>query len=387
MAIHMTGRNGGIGGAGALTAVLAAGLVLAAFAAAALASGKTAGLAVGAAAALHLVLLARALLRPSATPSAATAILLATVVYGAGALALHSRFAAFPGSGLVGLAILHVTVLTAARQWRTLRKAPPSAMIGLAVTFAYAMIAALAPLLAPYPEAAIVGSEYEPWGADFVLGTDNLGRDMLSRLIFATRNTISIAAVATALGFAAGAAAGLLAATIGGWIDTAMGRVVDILMAIPQLIFALLILTIVGTSITSLVLVIAVVDATRVFRLVRAVSMNVLALEFVEAARLRGEGLLWIIRREVLPNITAPLIVEFGIRFCFVFLFISSLSFLGLGIQPPTADWGSMVRENAALIVYGDITPLLPAGAIAVLAVAINLAVDWFLHTSSGLKE
>src|SRR5690606_24732617 len=155
--------------------------------------------------------------------------------------------------------ILHVTVLTAARQWRTLRKAPPSAMIGLAVTFAYAMIAALAPLLAPYPEAAIVGSEYEPWGADFVLGTDNLGRDMLSRLIFATRNTISIAAVATALGFAAGAAAGLLAATIGGWIDTAMGRVVDILMAIPQLIFALLILTIVGTSITSLVLVIAVV--------------------------------------------------------------------------------------------------------------------------------
>ncbi|QRM33355.1 ABC transporter permease [Microvirga sp. VF16] len=249
------------------------------------------------------------------------------------------------------------------------------------------MVAALAPILAPYHETSVVGVKYAPWSSEFLLGTDNVGRDMLSRLIYATRNTLLIAAAATALGFLAGTVTGLLAATVGGWVDNALSRVVDIMMAIPQLIFALLILTIVGTSITSLVVVIAVVDATRVFRLVRSVSMNVLALDFVEAAWLRGEGLYWIMRREVLPNIMEPLIVELGIRFCFVILFISSLSFLGLGIQPPTADWGSMVRENAGLIIYGDITPLLPAAAIAVLTVSINLAMDWFLQKSSGLKE
>jgi peptide/nickel transport system permease protein len=130
-----------------------------------------------------------------------------------------------------------------------------------------------------------------------------------------------------------------------------------------------------------LILVIAILDSTRVFRLARAVSMNIVVLDFVEAARLRGEGTLWIILREVLPNSMPPL------RFCFVFLFISSLSFLGLGLQPPTADWGSMVRDNATLITYGDITPLLPAAAIALLTVAVNFVVDWFLHKTSGIRD
>ena len=112
--------------------------------------------------------------------------------------------------------------------------------------------------------------------------------------------------------------------------------------------------------------------------------MNVVVLDFVEVARLRGEGLLYIISKEILPNITAPLAAEFGLRFCFVFLFISALSFLGLGLQPPTADWGSMVRDNATLITFGDITPLIPAAAIALLTVAVNFVVDWFLHVSSG---
>jgi peptide/nickel transport system permease protein len=107
----------------------------------------------------------------------------------------------------------------------------------------------------------------------------------------------------------------------------------------------------------------------------------------VEAAKARGEGLWWIIRKEVLPNVSAPLIAEFGLRFCFVFLFISALSFLGLGIQPPSADWGSMVRDNATLITFGDVTPLIPAAAIALLTVAINFVVDWALHRSSGLKD
>jgi peptide/nickel transport system permease protein len=148
-----------------------------------------------------------------------------------------------------------------------------------------------------------------------------------------------------------------------------------------------LILTVLGTTITTLVLVIAVLDSTRVYRITRAAAMNVAVMDFVEVARLRGEGLWWVIRKEILPNIMAPLLAEFGLRFCFVFLFIAALSFLGLGIQPPTADWGSMVRDNATLINYDDITPLLPATAIAVLTVAINFVVDWLLHKSSGLRS
>jgi len=191
----------------------------------------------------------------------------------------------------------------------------------------------------------------------------------------------------TMLAFLVGGVLGFVAAAMGGWIDQLLGRLVDVMMAIPTLIFALLILTITGTSIPVLIVVIALLDSTRVFRLARAVAMNIVVMDYVEAARLRGEGLWWIIWREVLPNAMPPLVAEFGLRFCFVFLFISALSFLGLGIQPPTADWGSMVRDNATLITYGDVTPLLPAGAIALLTVAVNFVVDFFLHKTSGLRD
>ncbi|MBV8531278.1 MAG: ABC transporter permease [Candidatus Eremiobacteraeota bacterium] len=252
---------------------------------------------------------------------------------------------------------------------------------------AYFFVAVLAPLISPYGESAIVGSQYELWSQKFPLGTDQLGRDMLSRLIFGARNTIGIAVLTTALSFSIGGATGLLAAILGGWTDQLLARAVDILMAIPQLIFALMLLSIFGSSLINLILIIALLDSTRVFRLTRAVAMNVVVLEFVEAARLQGEKLGWIMTREILPNILPPLVAEFGLRFCFVFLTISALSFLGLGIQPPTADWGSMVRENATLINYGDVTPLLPAGAIALLTVAVNFVVDWFLHAASGLRD
>jgi peptide/nickel transport system permease protein len=159
------------------------------------------------------------------------------------------------------------------------------------------------------------------------------------------------------------------------------------LIAIPALIFALLLLTILGTSVVNVIIVISLIESTRVFRLARAVSINIVVMDYVEVARLRGDGLFRLIRKEILPNAAAPLVAEFGLRFCFVFLAVSALSFLGLGIQPPTADWGSMVRDNAALITFGDVTPLLPAGAIALLTVAVNLVVDWMLHRSSGLKE
>jgi peptide/nickel transport system permease protein len=270
---------------------------------------------------------------------------------------------------------------------RLLKSAPLSAHVGLAIIVIYVVVALLAPALAPFSETEVVGAEYEPWGESFLLGTDNLGRDMLSRLIYGARNTVGIAFITTCLAFVIGGVFGLSAAALGGWVDQLLGRVVDAMMAIPQLIFALLILTVVGASIPSLIMVIAVLDSTRVFRLARAVAMNIVVMDFVEVAKLRGEGLWWIIRREILPNALPPLVAEFGLRFCFVFLFISSLSFLGLGIQPPTADWGSMVRDNASLITFGDTTPLLPAAAIAILTIGVNFVVDWFLHKTSGLRD
>ena len=270
---------------------------------------------------------------------------------------------------------------------KTLWSAPLTAKLGVLVIICYVVVAVFAPVLAPYKETSIVGASYELWSDEYLLGTDNIGRDMLTRLIFGARNTIGIAFATVLLAFVVGGTLGMLAAILGGWYDLVIGRIVDILVAIPSLVFALLLLTVFGTSIPSLIIIIALLDSTRVFRISRSAAMNVVVMEFVEAARLRGEGMAWIIRKELLPNITAPLLAEFGLRFCFVFLFIASLSFLGLGIQPPLADWGSMVRENATLITYNDITPLLPAVAIAGLTVAVNFVVDWMLHLSSGLKK
>jgi peptide/nickel transport system permease protein len=265
--------------------------------------------------------------------------------------------------------------------------APLSAKFGMLVVFGYAVISLFAPVIAPYGETEILGASYELWSDKYPLGTDNLGRDMLSRLIFGARNTIGIALLITSLAFLLGSITGMIAATVGGWTDQILSRIVDVLMSIPSLIFELLVLSIFGTSMPYLIGVIAIVDSTRVFRLARATAMNVAVMDFVEVARLRGERLGWVMFKEILPNITTPLLAEFGLRFCFVFLFISALSFLGLGLQPPMADWGSMVRDNATLITYDDVTPLLPAGAIALLTVAMNFVVDWMLHKSSGLKD
>jgi peptide/nickel transport system permease protein len=281
-------------------------------------------------------------------------------------------------------AVIAVSPHGLAKEFRTM---PLTAGFGLLMILIYVLIAVFAPAIAPFSETEIVGREYQAWDDVHLLGTDNLGRDMLSRLIYGARNTVGIAFATTALAFILGSVLGLLAAVVGGWLDQLLSRAVDVLMAIPALIFALLLLTIVGTSVINMILVIAVIDATRVFRLARAVAMNIVVMDYVEAAKLRGEGLWRLITREILPNAMAPLVAEFGLRFCFVFLTISALSFLGLGIQPPTADWGSMVRDNATLISFGDITPLLPAGAIALLTVSVNFVVDWQLHRASGLRE
>ena len=272
--------------------------------------------------------------------------------------------------------------------WRTLKTAPISAWFGMIVIAIYIFVALFAPWIAPFGEAQVVSqTPFEVWSWTHWLGTDQLGRDMFTRLLFGARNTLGIAVATTLLAFAIGGGLGIMASIFRGWTDQLLSRAVDTLMAIPPLIFALILLSIFGSSIKNLIIIIAVLDSTRVFRLARSVAMNVVVMDYVEAAKLRGEKLGWILFREVLPNIMPTMVAEFGLRFCFVFLTISSLSFLGLGIQPPTADWGSMVRENATLITYGDITPLMPAGAIALLTVAINFVVDWFLHKTSGLRD
>jgi peptide/nickel transport system permease protein len=279
------------------------------------------------------------------------------------------------------------------RAWRELKKAPLTAWFGMIVILGYFILALFAPWIAPYGESQVFDMPYSPafydegWDPQFLLGTDQLGRDMATRLIFGARNTIGIAVATTLLSFLIGGSLGILAAILRGFFEQLLSRAVDILMAIPSLIFSLMLLSIFGSNIPNIIVIIAVLDATRVFRLSRAVAMNVVVMDYVEAARLRGEKLAWVMRREILPNILPPLVAEFGLRFCFVFLTIASLSFLGVGIQPPTADWGSMVRENATLITYGSFTPLLPAGAIALLTVAVNFVVDWFLHKTSGLRD
>jgi peptide/nickel transport system permease protein len=256
---------------------------------------------------------------------------------------------------------------------------PFTAKIGLAIVAINLLIAVFGPWLAPYGQSQSVGDTWAPASAQMLLGADQIGRDMLTRLIYGARMTIGIAACTTALSFLIGTTLGFTAAVVGKWADLILSRIVDVVLSIPQLIFALIILGVFGSSIPVLIVTIAVLDSTRVFRLARALGMNLAVLEFVEAARLRGEGLWWVIRREILPNAAAPLISEFGLRFCFNFLFVAALSFLGIGVQPPYADWGGMVRENAPAINFGLYAPLYPALAIAAVTVGVNLVVDWLL--------
>ena len=291
------------------------------------------------------------------------------------------------------------------------RQMPLTASFGILMIILYSIAAIFAGVIAPYGQDEIiqgVAANIVPGGnpdiggnPEFPLGTDQLGRDLLSRLIYGAQNTVGIAFVTTLLAFFLGGSLGFLAAVLGGWFDQIMSRAVDVLMAIPSLIFALLLMTIaavwaprLGIPLTLfMVVIIAVIDSTRVYRLARAVGYNIVVMDYIEAAKLRGEGMGYLIFKEILPNATAPLLAEFGLRFCFVFLTIASLSFLGVGIQPPLADWGTMVRDLAQFINFAAFAPqvaaapLLAAGAIALLTVAVNFVVDWMLHRSSGLKS
>ena len=274
-----------------------------------------------------------------------------------------------------------------------LSKAPLSAWFGMIVLFIYLFAAIFAPFIAPHGEAEIFPVAYAPWGGQHLLGTDQIGRDIFSRIIFAARNTIGICLIATVLALVIGTVLGIIAALDRRYIDQILSRIVDTLMSIPVMIFTFILLSVFGPSNLNLILILGILESTRFFRISRSVAVGQVVLEYVEVARLRGEKLSYIIFREILPNISSPLIIEFGLRFIFIIFTISSLSFLGIGIQPPSADWASMVRENAILIQYAqyDITaglaPLIPAAAIALLCVSINFVVDWYLYITSGLKD
>jgi peptide/nickel transport system permease protein len=270
-----------------------------------------------------------------------------------------------------------------ARHWS---KLPWSARIASVGCIFFAFVAVYADVLAPHGEREVVGDVWEGISTAHWLGTDNLGRDMLSRLLYGAQTTIAVALAAGVLSFSIGMLLSFTAAVTGGWLDQILSRLNDLLLAIPTLIFALVVLAALPQNVFILIAVMAVIDQTRVYRLGRAVAVDVAVQDFVEAARLRGEGWGWIIFREILPNVLTPLIAEFGLRFAFAVLFLSTLSFLGLGIQPPEADWGGMVKDNSGGIIFLVPAALYPGAAIALLAVCVNMVVDWLLNRTASLK-
>ena len=263
---------------------------------------------------------------------------------------------------------------------------PPNVLAAFFVLGGFVLVAVLAPWIAPHRVSDVVGGVWEGPSAAALLGTDNLGRDLLSRIIWGARVTLAVAAIATLLAFIVGVSLGLLAAMKRGWVDQLLSRCNDLLMAIPTLIFALVVLAVLPKNMVVLVLVMAALDATRVFRVSRAVAADIVVLDYVEVARMRGERWSWIMLREILPNAASPLLAEFGMRFAFAVLFLSTLSFLGLGIQPPVADWGSLVKENKDGLLFGVFAALIPGVAIVLLAISVNLVVDWVLTRAARLR-
>ena len=287
----------------------------------------------------------------------------------------------------------------AAAQFEELPDAPPrrrlqlswSGKLGVCVVVFWAAIVVAGPTIAPYHEADILDealfvvpgsdnpypdTDYQPPSKVVYLGSDYLGRDTLSRTLFGARTTIGISLVSTLLAYLVGVTLGIAAAVGGATLDTVLSRINDAFLSMPTIMLGLVVIAAIGSTIPILIMLTGLIYATSVFRIARALGLDVMVSDFVEAARVRGEGLWWIITREILPNVAMPMATDFGLRFVYVILFISSLSFLGLGVQPPQSDWGSMVRENLSGLPYGSIAPLVPALAIATLTIAINLIVD-----------
>ena len=262
--------------------------------------------------------------------------------------------------------------------------------LGISVVSFWVFIAILGPYIAPLGENDLPFpddySEFQPPRAGAWLGTDVDDRDILSRLMYGAGRTIGISFVATVLAYFLGVVLGIGAAISSPRVDMVVSRINDAFLSLPTIMLGLVVVAAVGSSIPVLIVTAGVIYATVVFRLARALGQEIMVMDFVEAARVRGEGYFWIITREIWPNAAMPLMTDFGLRLIYVILFISSLSFLGLGVQPPQADWGSMVRENLGALSYGQsvIPVIAPALSIATLTVAINLIVDDISAHSGG---
>lgn len=251
----------------------------------------------------------------------------------------------------------------------------PSGLIGLTIVLFWALAAIFGPALVSGAD-AMGSAVFAPISAEHWLGTDYLGRDILARVIEGARYTVGVAFVATVLASGGGTLLALLAAASGRWIDATLSRVLDTLTAIPSKMFALLMVAGFGSSIPMLILAAAIIYVPGAYRIARSLAVNINALDYVTVARTRGEGTGYVMLQEILPNITGPILVDFGLRFVYVVLLLASLSFLGLGVQPPAADWGSLVRENIETLASGGAAVIAPSLAIASLTIAVNLVID-----------
>ena len=257
--------------------------------------------------------------------------------------------------------------------------------IATAIVVFWVVIAFIGPFIAPYHEMDMDGDDSFLDAYDnFYLGTDHLGRDTFSRILWGARMTIGISLASTLLAYAIGITLGIAAAVKGGWVDMIISRINDAVLSLPSIMLGLIAIAAFGSSIPILITIAGIIYASSVFRIARALGLDIMVQDFVEAARARGEGIWWIIKSEVLPNAAMPLATDFGLRLVFVVLFISSLSFLGLGVQPPQADWGSMVRENLQGLTYNSYAAIWPAFAIATFTISINLIVDDISAKSGG---
>jgi len=253
--------------------------------------------------------------------------------------------------------------------------------IGFAMVCLALLVAVFAPWIAPHSVGAIVTPDvFAGFSAKLPLGSDYLGRDMLSRIIYGTRLTVLLALAAALLAAITGTTLGLLAAVAGRAIDETMSRLLDAVTSIPSKMFALMIVAAFGSSLTLLILTAAISYMPGSYRIARSLAVNISALEYVQVARARGESAIYIACVEMLPNMLHPMLTDTGLRFTFVVLLLSGLSFLGLGVQPPYADLGSLVRENIAGLGDGAPVVIMPALAIAILTVGVNLLIDGLPH-------
>lgn len=257
--------------------------------------------------------------------------------------------------------------------------------VPLVIVFFWLLMALVGQAVAPYDASAIQDADlFESISRKHLLGIDYLGRDMLSRILAGARYTVGIALSATAISVGSGLLLGLAASTTGGAFDLLLSRFLDALISIPSKLFGLVVVAAFGSSIPVLIAMLGIIYLPGCYRIVRSVAVNVAALDFVTVARARGESTMYVMLHEVLPNIIGPVLADFGLRFIYVVLLLSSLSFLGLGVQPPAADWGSLVRENIGGLAYGAPAVITPAIAIASLTVAVNLAIDSFFGGQEG---